>query len=171
MRRDPMCVDRNSSAIYPARAYLAGATKRELWVSIQSLPWLVGYAAEQVRLQGVVGTAVADWECEHMPPNCSQVPNLRIDWNFTTKQWDGKFLDGPCKGVTQSISPRDHTEQSWCYLRHKNMVPEIPLSGAPRNVLRDAARKLLIAWCAAAVEGTQHELDVMWGFESAVAAE
>ena len=81
MRRVPLCVDANCTQIHQVRTYLAGATKRELWISVESLPWLVQYAADQVRLQGVVGTAVAAWETELMDMEryCSKVPKLRPD--------------------------------------------------------------------------------------------
>ena len=173
MRHVPLCVDANCTQIHQVRLYLAGATKRELWISVESLPWLVQYAADQVRLQGVVGsTAVADWESElvDMVPNCSRVPNLRLDWNFSTKQWDGKFVHGPHKGITQSMSPADLTDQGWAKLRANDLVPDIPAADASRSIKRDGAKKLLMEWCAAIAGGNRHEFEAIWDVQSAVAA-
>ena len=172
MRRVPLCVDANCTQIHQVRTYLAGATKRELWISVESLPWLVQYAADQVRLQGVVGsTAVADWESElvDMVPNCSRVPNLRLDWNFSTKQWDGKFVRGPCKGIVQSMSPAAHTNQGWANLRDNELVPHIALVDASRSIKRDGAKKLLMEWCAAIAGGHRQEFEATWNLQSAVA--
>ena len=173
MRRVPLCVDANCTQIHQVRTYLAGATKRELWISVESLPWLVQYAADQVRLQGVVGTAVAEWESElvDMAPNCSRVPNLRLDWNFSTKQWDGKFVHGPCKGIVQSMSPAAHTNQGWANLRDNELVPHIALVDASRSIKRDGAKKLLMEWCAAIAGGNRQEFEATWDLQSAVAAE
>ena len=172
MRHVPLCVDANCTQIHQVRTYLAGATKRELWISVESLPWLVQYAADQVRLQGVVGTAVAEWESElvDMAPNCSKVPNLRLDWNFSTKQWDGKFVHGPCKGISQSMSPADHTDQGWANLRDNELVPDIDLVDASRSIKRDGAKKLLMEWCAAIAGGNRQEFEATWDLQSAVAA-
>ena len=172
MRHVPLCVDANCTQIHQVRTYLAGATKRELWISVESLPWLVQYAADQVRLQGVVGAAVAEWESElvDMAPNCSRVPNLRLDWNFSTKQWNGKFVHGPCKGISQSMSPADHTDQGWANLRDNELVPDIDLVDASRSIKRDGAKKLLMEWCAAIAGGNRQEFEATWDLQSAVAA-
>ena len=171
MLRDPLCVDPNSSATRPVKAYLSGATKRELWVHVDSLEWVINYAAEQIRLQGVVGPAVAEWEAEYMPANCPKVPNLRIDWSFTStpNQWIAIFVDGPYKGVKKSLPPIDHTHVLWSQLRRYGMVPNCESSHGLRTVHRAAAKQLLIAWCDAIARDQQHKFESEWGLPECAA--
>ena len=172
MRPEPLCVDPSSTATHPVRVYLAGATKKELWVHIESLPWVVKYTADQIRLQGVVAPAVAEEAIEHMRPNCSRVPNLRVDWNFHTKEWDGKFVQGPCKGVKRAMPPSSLTAQGWEALQFRDMIShDSTFWKAAKAVKREAAKMLLSEWCASIAEGTEAEFEATCGLNTAVAAD
>ena len=108
---------------------------------------------------------------EYMEPSCVAVPNLRIDWNFSTHQWDAKFVHGPRKGVHQSMSPADVTDEGWANLQAKALVGDIDLRDASKSLKRLGAKKLLIEWCVAIAGGYRQDFEAKCALQPAVAAE
>jgi hypothetical protein len=161
MPRTPSCEDVNNFETVHVRAYLVGSTSRELWISTASLDWLLTYAAAQARFQGVVCQASL-CATDEVTPNCAAVAGLRIDWNFTFKQWDAQFVAGPFNGATKSSSAADHTTERWEHMKSKGLVPQCELCESTPIARKEAAKQFLILWCEAIAQGSQGVFEENW---------
>ena len=130
--------------------------KQATFIEEVNIPWLLAYLADEVSAGGVVcpdAGGSASSNSANAEPN-SDVPGLRIIWDFEAKGWRARFVDGPL-AVGDSpddfiVSPSKLTQESWNALASKNLVAG-SLATADPDALEQAALAYLKAHCKAMV--------------------
>ena len=94
--------------------------KRNLYLQVDCLDWLLSYAADELHFQGVVRT---NPEPSAKPTgNCSAVADLHLEWDFDAKAWEAEFVAGAFAGRKQRFSFRDLTHARWTKMKAWSLV-------------------------------------------------
>jgi hypothetical protein len=132
-------------------------TRSNLYLRMDCIDWLLAYAADELALQGVESARSAP------PPatgNCTAVADLHLEYDFSAKAWEGKFVAGPQKGTTKRVAIKDLDKDKWERLRRETKVQEY-FSSANSVQRKNAAKELLAMWCGAIARDDSAELDAM----------
>ena len=154
----PKCADASCTQTRMVNIYLAGATKKELWVAHDALEWLLLYAADQLRFQGVECDEDAD-ACTK-DANCPAVAELNIEWDFQNNTWQSEFVGGPCQGIKRSFSASQHTEGRWEKMGRSSLsTADVAFAEATPQVKKQTAKEFLVSWCDAISRGEQESFE------------
>lgn len=143
----PKCADPKNKARRTVRVL---TFNKAIYIERIDVPWLLTYLADEVSCGGVVcgdaggaagaGSAIAE-------PN-TDVPGLRIIWDFEKNGWHAKFVSGPLANSAHefSVSPAKLTEETWNALACKQLVSGA-YSMATSSALDKAALAFLTGHC------------------------
>ena len=97
------CRPRGSSGSVHVWMYQAHNTNKKQAIYIRSdcLNWLLCYAADEHHFMGVPEPEARPAVAEEA--NCPEVPDLRLDWQFSTKAWSAKFVALGAKLIVLSL--------------------------------------------------------------------
>ena len=93
----------------------ANRLSRNLFLGVDSIDWLLAYAADEFHFQGVVPACPAP--TAHPVGNCAAVAGLYLEWDFSANKWEAQFLEGPFAGRTKHMSIHDLDQRLWKILR------------------------------------------------------
>ena len=168
----PPCACRDERATTAVWLYQAAKTNlnggpAKLYLREDSLPWLLAYAADEFHFQRIVAAPLGPEEDKKA--NCREVEDLSVEWEFDAATWVGHFVDGPAKGQERRLPVLSLTKHMWDTLQERSMVMG-PWSSATKAFKRDAARQLLVLWCAAIAGNDADEFEQSMGLGTVVAA-
>ena len=117
-----------------------------IYLRVDSIPWVLEYAAAELKCQGV-----ATFDPAPVPitsGNCSAVAGLRLEYDFGKKAWDGTFVDGPRQGVTAHMLIADLGNAVWQKLKDTSLVDGW-LCRASMLTRKAAVKDFVLLWCDA----------------------
>ena len=148
----PECADPSRERTFQFCVYYTGKTAQKTYVSLDAIPWLIAYAADELHFQGVVCSNAEDIkEC-----NCAAVAGLHVEWDFDGAKYDAEFVEGAHKGVKRSFGVADICEERWTKMLRASIVPEgDDFPTATVAMKKTAAKELVVRWCASIVDGSE----------------
>ena len=121
---------------------LMACSTNQLWLNMDSVPWLISYLSAEARSGGVSHEA----EDAILPSNC-EVDNLNLSWDFQSNDaWVGTWVEGPLKGQTVTVPMSKFNEVKFQQSAAQAGVKTI-FQDASREDLKTAARHYLLAHC------------------------
>jgi hypothetical protein len=149
----PTCVSGTNSAMYDCRVWITGKTKKEMYIAIDDLPWLIAYAADEYKCQGVE-RSIPD---EHILPaaNCPNVPDFSIVWDFSVSVWCARFVAGPHILKSRKLCPNDVSAA---------LLEEVKLEKGEKRTKKACAKRLLIMWGNAIVQDIEAQFNQTYSF-------
>jgi len=127
-----------------------------LFLQTDCLEWLLAYAADELALQGVEAESP---EPSPLAGNCPAVADLHLEWDFSAKAWEGKFVAGPLVGTTRCMAVKDLHQGIWERLRGGSLVQGSLAMCRSSIEKKSAAKEWMTMWCAAIARGESTEFD------------
>lgn len=156
----PTCAggdEHDTTVVWVYRKPSAGTNgKANLYLRADCIDWLLSYGADELAFQGVDAEAVAS----PVSGNCPAVADLYLEWNFTAKSWDGKFVAGPFEGTTKFMAVTDLDHDMWAFLRQKSLVQKC-LRRAGLISRKNAAKEMLTMWFSAMARNDTDEFNAV----------
>jgi len=165
MRKRPPCAGGEQGETTVISVYRkpgsALRNKAQLYLRVDSLDWLLSYAADELHFQGVART-----ELEQPPSkgNCPAVADLHLEWNFSDKAWDASFLAGPVAGVRQRFSLAELSRDRWTKLKLMSLVNG-DLKLANKLSQKQAAKEIMMLWGQAVLRNEGEVFQQEWGLQ------
>ena len=134
-----------------------------LFLRVDSIGWLLAYAADELKFQGVIATLPDGGE---QSPNCDAVAGLCVEYDFGSNRfggaWEAMFLVGELLGTQKRVLVTDLNRLMWQKLADISKV-EGYLRHADYRQKKYAAKEFLILWCAALADAKPEaaELEAM----------
>ena len=169
--RSPECVNTEEKAVTTIVVYSPACSqrcwnRRPIYLRVDALDWLLQFAADEQFHQGVK-RATAD-EREVKAANCSAVAGLNLEWDFTSRIWQGEFVSGPFKGTKRRFGVRDLTKDRTSKMIEAGILQPDTTSGMDENsLLKQLAYDVLLVWCDAISQGTDGAFEVEWELKEA----
>ncbi len=135
-------------------------TNSNLYLRMDCIEWLLAYAADELAFQGVEPASPAP--TPHQAGNCPAVADLHLEWDFSAKAWEGKFVAGPSVGTTKRMSVKDLDKHKWEKLEHESVVQGYLSNATPRE-RKNAVKEWMTMWCAAIARNESAEFDAIMG--------
>ena len=132
-------------------------TKRnygKLYLRVDNIGWLLAYAADELHLQGVTPPARA----AVVAGNSSAVAGLRLEYDFSSKSWQGTFIAGHLVGTTKRMYLHDVDAYVWQKLKALSRADGY-FSKSRLLERKKAAKEFVTLWCAAALRGEDDEFE------------
>ena len=117
-------------------------TNSNLYLRVDCVAWLLSYAADELHFQGITPSSTSH---DPLVGNCTSVPDLHVESDFATKEWDGRFVTGPMAGASYRQSGKNSNASMWQQLEGLSLV-QGSLTEAKRPQLKSAAKELVILW-------------------------
>ena len=154
----PLCsstADAQSKTIFVYRK--PGVAQTTLWLRHDCLNWLLSYAADQLHFQ--------DIPRPQAPPqsrvgNCSEVPDVHLQYDFTHYAWDAEFLAGEFAGTKLRFFMSHLNKDRWSKLI---FASSILLRDATAVQQMNGGRELVTRWCHAIVTNDRESFEQEWG--------
>ena len=134
-----------------------------LFLRVDFIGWLLAYAADELKFQGVIATIPDGGE---QSPNCDAVAGLCVEYDFGSNRfggaWEAMFLVGELLGTQKRVLVTDLNRLMWQKLADISKV-EGYLRHADYRQKKYAAKEFLILWCAALADAKPEaaELEAM----------
>ena len=132
----------------------------KIYLRADCIQWLLAYAADELHLHGV--QQPTSEPIDALGGNCPAVADLRLEWDFTAKAWDAKFVAGALAGRTKRMCLNELDKNMWAKLRGQSLVNE-DFGHASTLQKKQGLKELMQLWCAAcarnetaAFEATMH---------------
>ena len=153
----PTCtgVDVGSTTVVWAYWALKSSGKGKFYLRSDCLDWLLSYSADEYNLQGV---DVPVEEAAVAAPNRREVDDLRMDFDFDLKQWDGEFVAGALKGTKRTVALSHITKTLWEQMKARTWTL-VPMSKSTMTDKKNAAEKLVLEWCSALSRNAGHDFE------------
>ena len=168
----PECtgIDKDEKTV--VSVYKSESSKRkdhQLYLRDDCIGWLLAYAADELSSQGVQPASPAPKAT--IAGNCPAVADLRLEWDFSSKSWEGNFVAGELVGTTRRMSMTDLNDDVWALLGEESRRTDIYLSKGPCDEMpwlnitlrhathlqrKLAAKEFMIMWCSAIARNKQH---------------
>ena len=120
---------------------------KNLFLRVDSIDWLLAYAADELHFQGVEASSNDDKGSEQSP-NCTAVADLFVEYAFGINAWEATFVAGELAGTVKCVTVRDLNKDMWQKLKEVNKVDGY-LTTADFRERKSAAKEFLILWCEA----------------------
>ena len=114
-----------------------------LFLRVDSVDWLLAYAADELFFQSVMRLPPAPSEAA--TGNCAAVAGLRLEWNFHDKAWTASFVDGPFAGTRRDMGVKDLTQSTWTHLKDMGLSDGYFTRATPVQK-KNAVKELMILW-------------------------
>ena len=139
-----------------------------LFLRVDCIAWLLAYAADELSCQGVVPSSPDP--IDRQAGNCSAVAGLHLQWDFTAKAWEAKFVAGALVGTTKAMCVHDLNTDMWGKLKKESRLQN-SWSRATETQKKDAAKEFITLWCAAIARNEAAEFEATWGWPSSTHGE
>ena len=132
------------------------------YLRVDCIEWLLAYAADELAFQGV------DQAIPEPTPspagNCSEVADLRVEWDFDAKAWDATFVAGALVGTTRRMSISDLDKHVWDRLRQQSLTQMATFHNASQLGKKQGLREFMVLWCGAIARGeaAAREFNALW---------
>ena len=115
-----------------------------LYLRTDCINWLLAYAADELHYQGVIAPCPVP---QSRVGNRSDVPGLRLEWEFASHEWACEFVDGPLLGTTRRFPVRDLTKAQFTEMRSGNKVNAYWSQASPAEK-RMATMAIALEWAS-----------------------
>ena len=128
------------------------------YLQVECIEWLLAYAADELFFQGVEPASPAPIAVQ--AGNCPAVADLHLEWDFSAKAWEGKFVAGALVGTTKRMSVNDLNKDLWEKMLGENRVQGY-LCQATLLERKNAVKQLMTMWCAAIARNEAAEFEAI----------
>ena len=136
-----------------------------LFLRVDCIDWLLSYAADELRCQGVEPASPDTPVNDQRPGNCPAVADLHLQWDFSAKAWEASFVAGALVGTTKGMSVNDLNKEMWAKLTDESKV-QGPFSRATMIQKKNAVKEVITMLCAAIARNEVAEFEATWGSPS-----
>ena len=133
-----------------------GEKKRNLYLRLDCIEWLLAFAADELACQGV--QAASPVGTSDQIANCTAVADVHVEWDFSANAYVGKFVAGPRVGTTRRINQHDFNQELWDELGKKSVVNGYWYRATPLE-RKCALKEWMILWCAAIARGEEKKFE------------
>ena len=144
-----------------------GKGLKEIFLRSDGLSWLLAYAADQLHFQGIV--PAENSAPQSRTPNCPEIDDLHVAWNFFAKQWEARFLGGEFAGTIKRFRPDAINETTWTRLQTLLLASPHKQWGeyadASKVQLKIVGKAFIIQWCKSVVDGESAAFEVRMGIK------
>jgi hypothetical protein len=126
----------------------------KLYLRTDSIWWLLAYAADELHFQGVAPVARVSTPAG----NSTAVADLRLEYDFSAKAWQGTFVAGHLAGTTKRMCVEDLDASVWQKLKAESKVDGY-VSKARVLERKRAVKEFVTLWCAAVLRGEDAEFE------------
>ena len=158
MPKRPPCTGVEQDEVVHVHVIVHSGGHRSLFVRMDSIDWLLAYAADELYYQGI---------SRPPPPGEPAVADkpFIVHWDFDASAWVAEILSGTAKGATQCFSPeRLHKSQWYQLLKNPDAaqwldVKDTRWSNSSFTSRRAAAKEIARLWCIATTQGERGEFE------------
>ena len=145
----------------PAREKRSNA---KLYLRADCIDWLLSYASDEFHRQGV--QPASSVHVDEQVANCTAVADLNLQWNFSDKAWEARFVAGAHLGMTKRMCLHDLTNDMWAILKQENRVEGL-FSQANLIQKKNAVKAFITLWCSSIARDQATEFEQTWGYSEA----
>jgi hypothetical protein len=155
------CREGDTTAVWVYQAQKGQSLKTRqdaaLFLRVDSIGWLLAYAADELHLQGV--RASRPDPSTEKAPNCTAVADLHLEYVFGKNLWQGTFLAGTLVGTVKRLAIKDLNKDMWQKLKEESKVDGYVTTSDFRS-RKDATKEWLTLWCAAVARSDAEAADM-----------
>ena len=160
----PQCTgcDRNGKTVVFVYRSSDKRSNGSYYLRMDCLGWLLAYAADELAFQGI-DQAIPE-PTPNPAGNCSEVVDLRVEWDFDAKAWDATFVAGALVGTTRRMSISDLDRHVWDRLRQQSPTQMVTFRNASQLGKKQGLREFMVLWCGAIARGeaAAREFNALW---------
>ena len=150
----PSRADPSGSGLAEVIAMYRGGQRRQLWLGLDSMEWLISFAADEINLQGVIAPYFEEAPADRTP-TCPQIPGLWKSYTGKLNRICFQFLEGPPAVLnrTRYMSLGSITEPIYKAYKHQVSTCCDDFEAATKLMKRHLAEKFVLMWAQSMLDG------------------